>query len=194
MLSRFVRNYRIKRAKRSFEANAMVGAGFKCSMNFCVNSNQRTAIQIGENCTIGANLFCASKGKISIGDHTWIGGNSSISAAQGITIGSFCAISRDVEIRDNNSHPLDPTLRRKHLLDDSPGWGMENWYDSDMDQITIENDVWIGRRVLIMKGVHLGAGTVVAAGSIVTKSFPRLSVIAGNPAKLIKTLEFELPV
>ena len=71
---------------------------------------------------------------------------------------------------------------------------MENWYDSDMDQITIENDVWIGRRVLIMKGVHLGAGTVVAAGSIVTKSFPRLSVIAGNPAKLIKTLEFELPV
>lgn len=193
MMRKLIRNYQINRAKRKFISKAIVGQGFQCSMNFCVNANRKAAIEIGDSCTVGANLFCASKGKIKIGNHTWIGGNSSISAAISIRIGSYCAISRDVEIRDNNSHPLDPTLRRNHLRIDSQGWGMENWYDSDMAEIIIGNDVWIGRRVLIMKGVHLGAGTVVAAGSIVTKSFPKLSVIAGNPARLIKTLEFVLP-
>jgi acetyltransferase-like isoleucine patch superfamily enzyme len=53
--------------------------------------------------------------------------------------------------------------------------------------ITIGNDVWIGSGVKIMDGVHIGDGVVVAAGSVVTKSIPEYSVVAGVPARIIKT-------
>ena len=186
--------FRRRRALQTFCKRAEIGLGFQCSTNICVNNAGRKAVQIGDHCTVGANLFCASKGTIQIADHTWIGGGSSISAAAQIVIGRYCAISRDVEIRDNNSHPIDPLQRRKHLSDRQPGWNLEQWYDSDMAPILIGDDVWIGRRVLVMKGVCLGSGTVVAAGSVVTKSFPKLSVIGGNPAALIRKLDFDLPV
>lgn len=193
MLRRFIRKIQLHRNTLRFRKNATVGEKFLCSNNACINEAGPKSIKIGNGCTIGANLFCASKGKIIIGDGTWIGGGGSISSAESIVIGKFCAISRDVEIRDNNSHPLNPCERRKHLTDRQPGWNLQQWYDSEMKEIVIGDDVWIGRRVLIMKGVSLGSGTVVAAGSVVTRSFGELSVIGGNPARLIKTLSFPLP-
>lgn len=57
----------------------------------------------------------------------------------------------------------------------------------DYKPVIISDDVWIGRRVIILPGVNIGKGCVIGAGSIVTKSFPPYSVIGGNPAKLIKT-------
>ena len=61
---------------------------------------------------------------------------------------------------------------------------MEQGYDIEKGVI-IEDDVWIGRRVIILPGVKVSRGTVIGAGAIVTKTFPEYSVIAGNPAKVI---------
>ena len=55
----------------------------------------------------------------------------------------------------------------------------------DLD-ITIEDDVWIGSRAIILKGVTIGRGSIVGAGAVVTKSTPPYSIVAGNPAKMVK--------
>ena len=56
----------------------------------------------------------------------------------------------------------------------------------DDQNVTIEDDVWIGANAIILKGVTIGKGSVIAAGSVVTKSFPPYSIIGGVPAKLLK--------
>jgi acetyltransferase-like isoleucine patch superfamily enzyme len=53
-------------------------------------------------------------------------------------------------------------------------------------KITIEDDVWIGANVTVLKGINIGTGAVVAAGSVVTKDVPNFAIVAGNPAKVIK--------
>ena len=63
------------------------------------------------------------------------------------------------------------------------------WEQSDTGPIVIGDDVWIGMRVMIFKGVSIGNGAVVAAGSVVTKDVPPMSVVAGNPSQVVKSIE-----
>jgi maltose O-acetyltransferase len=56
----------------------------------------------------------------------------------------------------------------------------------DYEKIVIEDDVWIGARVIVLKGVHIGKGAILGAGSVVTKDVPSYSIVAGNPARVIK--------
>ena len=58
---------------------------------------------------------------------------------------------------------------------------------SDSRPITIDNDVWIGLRAMIMPGVTIGDHAIVAAGSVVTKDVPEWAIVGGNPAKIIKS-------
>lgn len=74
---------------------------------------------------------------------------------------------------------------QNHKFNDKDRTIIEQGYDIEK-QIVVEDDVWIGRRVIILPGVTIKKGTVIGAGSIVTKTFPEYSVIAGNPAKVIK--------
>jgi len=186
-----LRRLRLLRSRSEFAKRCRAGTGLVVGTNRCVNESTvgPKAIVIGENCTLGCDVFCASKGSIVIGDNCWIGGGGSISAAQSVTIGDFCAISKDVEFRDNNSHPLDPLERRRSITNTRDGWNLANWYDSEISPIVIGNDVWIGRRSLILKGVRIGDGAVVAAGAVVTKDVLPLTVVAGNPARCVKQIE-----
>jgi acetyltransferase-like isoleucine patch superfamily enzyme len=58
----------------------------------------------------------------------------------------------------------------------------------DMKPVIIEDDVWLGERAVILKGVNIGRGSIVAAGSMVTKSIPPMSIVAGNPARIVKEI------
>ena len=116
-----------------------------------------------------------SKAKISIGNGVRMSGTS-ICAANSIIIGNRCVIGADVIIADTDFHSLNPTIRSSEK-------------DSDnalTSSVTIGEDVFIGGRSIILKGVTLGNSVIVGAGSVVTKSFEANSIIAGNPAKLIK--------
>lgn len=98
-----------------------------------------------------------------------------------VTIGDRCLIASDVVILDDDGHPVD--WRERHNY----------WPELPEDRlgapIVIEDNVWIGTRAIILKGVHIGTGAVIAAGAVVTHSVPPATVAAGVPARAIRELK-----
>ncbi len=114
--------------------------------------------------------------KVTIGCGTWTNNNFTvISEHKSITIGKNVLIGSFVEIYDSNFHGLEPDRRRVS----SP---------EEASDVTIEDNVFIGSNVTILKGVTIGRDSVVANGSVVTKSIPPGVVAGGNPAKVLKQL------
>ncbi|OGK19987.1 hypothetical protein A2866_06265 [Candidatus Roizmanbacteria bacterium RIFCSPHIGHO2_01_FULL_39_8] len=115
-------------------------------------------------------------GKIIIGDNTQIGRYTNISAVRKITIGTNCLIAYNVTIADHDHH----FTAKKTPMESGVGTPKE---------ITIGDECFIGAHSFILKGVRLGKHCVVGANSVVTKSFSPNSVLAGNPARLIRKLK-----
>ena len=147
-------------------------------------------IKIGNNCRILGRILTQDDGKISIGDNTCIYHRSFIGSVNDISIGNCVIISNHVHIFDNNNHPTSPKERMELCMNgfDGEGW---RWSHSVSSPILIEDNVWIGEYASVMKGVTIGEGSVVAAHSVVTKSVPPYSVVAGNPARIVKTLNHD---
>lgn len=143
-------------------------------------------VAVGDNCRIEGTLIChRSASRIIIGSRTSIGGAAVVESLNKVLIGDDCLIAHHVTIQDHNSHPLE----WRHRQDDVLNWiaGTKDWTHVQQADVVIENRCWIGTRVIILKGVHLGEGTIIGAGSVVTKSFPPYSIVAGNPARLIRS-------
>lgn len=136
-------------------------------------------VRIGDNVMIGKNAWIqvSKAGKISIGDGTNIGRNTTISAVKKITIGRKCLISYNVSILDHDHEVDNPEISP---MDSQP---------TKAKDVIIGNNCFIGAHSFILKGVKLGNHCVVGANSVVTKSFPANSVVAGNPARLLRRLK-----
>ena len=120
----------------------------------------------------------------SIGHYSYVGYDCEI---HNCDIGAFCSIANNL-IVGGAQHPMDWVSTSPVFYNVSGGSGHHlgnNTLPPDK-RTTIENDVWIGSRVIIMQGVHIGNGAVVGAGSVVTKDVPPYAVVAGVPAKIIK--------
>ncbi len=114
---------------------------------------------------------------ITIGSKTRIHG-SCLHAYNSISVGKRCLIAANCQILDSNGHDLS--------FDN-----IENRINTSGDSkpITIEDDVWIGANSIVLPGVTIGKGTVIAAGSIVTKTIPAMCIAGGNPAQVIRTMQ-----
>lgn len=116
----------------------------------------------------------APEARIFIGDNVGVSG-CAITCHESITIGSNVLIGSGVLIADHDSHPVEFQDR----LSGEP---------CRTSPVVIEDNVFIGARCIILKGVHIGRGSVVGAGSVVRGDVPELSVVAGNPAVVVKRL------
>lgn len=115
---------------------------------------------------------------IEIGEGTFIGHNVSLRAAKAIRLGSHCLIAGGVIIADYDGHPVDSLKRRAG----------ENSDERDIKPVNIGDDVWIGADAVILKGVTIGSRSIVGAKAVVTKDVLPDTIVAGNPAVVVKTL------
>jgi acetyltransferase-like isoleucine patch superfamily enzyme len=146
------------------------------------HSNINIGSRLGLRSTVRSNplgpnhpvILCTwnSGAVIEIGDHFAMTGGSIIAVEQ-IKIGNRVAVGANCTIMDTDFHPTNPEQRLIHPQ------------DAQSKPIVIEDDVFIGMNCLILKGVRVGKGAVIAAGSIVVKDVPPGVVVAGNPAKVV---------
>jgi acetyltransferase-like isoleucine patch superfamily enzyme len=139
------------------------------------------------------------KGRIKIGNWCSFGSGIRLDCRESITVGNHVLIAWNVLIADFDPHPIDPD-ERAHEIEYSinqvwPRFSAKKKESIESFQpqfitkpIVIEDKVWIGARALIMKGVRIGYGSIVGAGAVVTKDVPPYSIVAGNPAKVVKTI------
>lgn len=151
-----------------------------------LNNRDKSSIIIGANTIVNGELMTFKHGgKITIGDYCYIGERSKIWSAENIHIGNRVLIAHNVNIHDQNSHPLDSKERhidQKHIME----IGFRDDNDLNEKPIKIDDDAWIGFNSVILKGVTIGKGAIVGAGSMVTKDVPDYAVVAGSPSKIIK--------
>lgn len=185
MILNLLKKFREFKVKKHFMENAVVGENFICGLNTRIykKRTERDAIKIGVNVSLlDAELRCYEKGSIKIDDYSWFSLRTQIISCSSIKIGKYCIFARDVYISDTNEHPVNPFVRREQTLK-----GVEpDRYKSMTRPINIGDDVWVGERACIMKGVNIGNGVVVAANAVVTKDVPDYCVVAGNPARIVK--------
>lgn len=173
--------------------NVQFGEGFYCESAQIfrhLRSKNPRAVVIGKHvsCYAGCSFAIGDKGSCSIGDFTLLNG-ALIMAEERIEIGAYCLISWNVGLADSDFHPLEPAQRRidAHAL--APFFeGRPPRPTLSTAPVTISDNVWIGMNAIILKGVTVGENSVVAAGSVVTKSVPPNVVVAGNPAQIVRPL------
>jgi acetyltransferase-like isoleucine patch superfamily enzyme len=145
-------------------------------------------INIGKHTRIRGELFCfAHGGAIDIGSWCFIGEQSRVWSAKRISIGDRVLIAHSVNIHDTISHPILARERFEHtkaiITDGHP----EN-VDFDSAEVSICDDVWIGFGATVLRGVTIGRGAIIGAATIITKDVPAWSIVAGNPARVIREL------
>lgn len=155
-----------------FGKNAFIGPGYDWLFV------KLKGIELKDNVVVGKNswLQVIDTGKITINEDTQIGRKALLTAVNEISIGKKCLISYNVSIMDHD-----------HVVDDPAVSPIDSGL-TKAEKVIIEDNCFIGAHSFIMKGVKLGKHCAVGANSVVNKSFPAYSVIAGSPAVLIKKL------
>ncbi|WP_438349493.1 acyltransferase [Paenibacillus sp. FA6] len=145
------------------------GSHLQVSGSHIISKCSNTKLIIGNRVMLydKVNFYLDQPGaEIIIGDCTYINRRTEVMSKASVTIGKSCAISWDVVISDTDYHEIVGTSSTKPIV--------------------IGDEVWIGCKSTILKGVTIGNGAVVAAGSVVTKDVEPYSLVGGIPAKVIK--------
>jgi acetyltransferase-like isoleucine patch superfamily enzyme len=185
-IEKLVDDYKSTRIKK---AVTIIGCGQVFTRFTCItmeDSSNKHDISIGDHAMISGLLISQNHGKIQLGTYTYLRENSVIGSAKSVAIGDFTSIADYVVIMDNNNHSINPEDRL--IKSCSPkGSEFRKWKYSDAEPIVIGRNVWVGSFARICKGVNIGDNSIVASNAVVTKDVPPNSIVAGNPAKIVKT-------
>jgi maltose O-acetyltransferase len=161
--------------------------GQSVTFNVPVRSGGQGTLRVGDQTTFGFALAFrfgngeimlqprTTEAEIVIGQNTIFNNNTVVCAVKSIRIGSGCRIGDCVSILDTDFHEINPATR-----DHSVGV---------VKPVSIGNNVWIGSRVMVLKGASIGDNAVIAAMSVVTSAIPANCVAAGIPARVIRQIE-----
>lgn len=183
-----------------FLNNIKYGKNFRVFNHLYLKIHVGALVQIGNNCTImsGAGLnplsrniktciYVGKKATLKLGNDVGIS-SSTLWVKESVSIGNSVAIGADCIIMDTDAHNLDWKIRCSEET---------NEYGESVDKVTaasapivIEDNVLVGARCIILKGVTIGARSIIGSGSIVTKDIPSDCIAAGNPCKVIKSIVY----
>ncbi len=165
------------------------GAVIHDSARIFNKTGTRSAISIGRFTHVkGELLTFAHGGAINIGEYCYIGESTRIWSAGSIRIGNRVLIAHNVTILDSLTHPIGAKARHehfKHIITQ----GHPDRIDLGERAVDIGDDVWIGCMSIVLRGVSLGQGAIVGAGSVVTENVPPWTIVAGNPAHIVRELD-----
>ena len=151
-----------------------------------VRAAPRGELLIGSQSQIETRIIQEREGaRLQIGSRSFLGGGW-ISCASEVTIGDDVLISWGVAIFDHGSHALAFSGRSRDVMD----WreGQKDWSGVEISPVRIENKAWIGFRSIILPGITIGEGSIVGAGSVVTRDVAPWTIVAGNPARFIREI------
>jgi acetyltransferase-like isoleucine patch superfamily enzyme len=138
----------------------------------------------------GELMIFGHGGRISIGEWCYVGVGTRIWSAASIEIGDRVLISHSVNIFDNLTHPLKATERHEQAKQIFTS-GHPRKISLDEKPVKIGDDAWIGACAMVLRGVSVGEGGIVAAGAVVTRDVPAYSIVAGNPAVIVRELSLD---
>lgn len=157
------------------------GKFLRLGNDVCVSALAKQGIEFGDNVSIGAfsriivsTSFNNIGEKIKIGNNVGIGEFAYLGGSGGLEIGDECIVGQYLSCHPENHNYVDLETSIRYQGVNRKG-------------IRIGKNCWIGSKVTILDGVEIGDGCILAAGSVITKSFPENSIIGGVPAKLLKT-------
>jgi maltose O-acetyltransferase len=154
--------------------------------NVPIRTDGRGRVKVCDQVTLGyrpavkcgnGEILLQARGEnsyIEINSGTSTSNNVAIVAMQAITIGRNCLIGDNVMITDCDFHNIDPKTRHDQVHITKP--------------VDVGDNVWLGSRVIVLKGVAIGRNSVIAAGSVVTRSIPPNVIAAGSPARVIRSI------
>jgi acetyltransferase-like isoleucine patch superfamily enzyme len=186
-------------------AGIFLGKNVRVQRLSCLRAERGgSKISVGDHSIVyeNARIEAFGGGEISIGACTVVG-DARVACRARIAVGERVVMSWNVFIQDFDPHPIDPAQRAIQIHNlcasfhpSAGGITRRAWATSDAsppaftsDPITIGDDVWLGANTVILKGAHIGRGSIVSAGAVVTAGdWPPNSILAGSPARVVKTL------
>jgi acetyltransferase-like isoleucine patch superfamily enzyme len=169
-------------------ANVRIGANTLLTADYAFKrfrSKLPDALRIGAHATMdGVHFAVGEGGKISIGDYCYFT-NAVLLCELELHVGNYVVIGWNATIADTDFHPLDPAERIADAIACSPLNQGRSRPEIAKKPVVIEDDVWIGPNATILKGVRIGAGAWIEAGSLVTRDVPPGSRVLGNPAQIV---------
>ena len=173
--------FKIRMLRNFWTQAAYLGAGVNISPTVMILRDKLAEINLGAKVQIGHGTFITvdtgnqTKSTFSVGEGTVINEYNNIRASGAvISIGQHCQISQFCSLISTN-----------HSIDTDELMIKAEW-DGRKHSITLGDDVWVGANSVVLAGVRIGKGAVIAAGSVVSKDVPEYAVVGGVPAKLIR--------
>lgn len=176
------------RAIWSLHSFKSLSIGVNAKISFLsVRRGAECHLLVGQSSIVGSRLaFDRPGARITIGARTFIG-KSLIVASKEVSIGDDVLISWGVTIVDHASHSIDAAEREHDVI--NWGGGSKDWSNVPSAPVRIGNKVWVGFGAALLKGITIGEGAVIGAHAVVTRDVEPWTVVAGNPARIIKQLK-----